>query len=68
MDLSTLKRMIESGQIRTNEQFKFNMLLMFQNAMMYNSIDHDVAGMATDMYEDVMQHIEVLFGCVLGNF
>ena len=38
------------------------MMLMFTNAMMYNSSDHDVYKMAVNMYDDVMLHIEVSTG------
>ena len=36
-------------------------MLMFTNAVMYNNADHDVYKMAEEMYNDVMEHIEVRF-------
>ncbi|XP_070541161.1 bromodomain-containing protein 8-like isoform X20 [Ptychodera flava] len=59
MDLSTIKKNLESGQLRTTSEFQRNIMLMFQNAIMYNSSDHDVYHMAIEMQRDVMEHIQV---------
>lgn len=40
-------------------EFQRDMLLMFQNAFMYNSSDHDVFFMAQSMKSDVMENIQV---------
>ena len=40
-------------------EFQRDMLLMFQNAFMYNSSDHDVFFMAQSMKADVMENIQV---------
>ena len=61
MDLSTIKKNIDSGLIRTTAEFQRDMMLMFINAMMYNSVEHDVHQMAVEMYSDVMTHIEVVW-------
>jgi len=61
MDLSTIKKNIDSGAIRTTAEFQRDMMLMFINAMMYNNVKHDVHKMAVEMYGDVMMHIEVAF-------
>ncbi|XP_071828235.1 bromodomain-containing protein 8-like isoform X1 [Apostichopus japonicus] len=58
MDLSTIKKNIESGTIRTTETFQRDIMLMFQNAIMYNRSDHDVYKMACDMQTDVLKTIE----------
>ena len=42
MDLTYIKKNIEGGVIRTDIEFQRDVLLMFQNALMYNSSDHDV--------------------------
>ncbi|XP_012937834.1 bromodomain-containing protein 8 isoform X2 [Aplysia californica] len=60
MDLSTIKKNIEGGIIRTTVDFQRDMMLMFTNAIMYNSSDHNVYKMAQVMYDDVMQHIEMM--------
>jgi len=59
MDLSTIKKNIDNGVIRTTAEFQRDMMLMFINAMMYNNVEHDVHKMAVEMYSDVMMHIEV---------
>ena len=59
MDLLTIKKSIEAGNLRTTAEFQRDMMLMFTNAIMYNNSDHDVYNMATEMYDDVMVHIEV---------
>lgn len=58
-DLSTIKKNVEIGHTRTTAEFQRDMMLMFTNAIMYNSSDHDVYQMAKEMYDDVMQTIEV---------
>ena len=73
-DLSTIKRHIENGTIRTTAEFQHDMMLMFTNAIMYNSSNHNVYRMAVDMYDDVLQQIEVshipifLFNLLLLSF
>ncbi|XP_073241248.1 bromodomain-containing protein 8-like isoform X3 [Porites lutea] len=58
MDLSSIKKNIENGTIRTTSEFQRDMMLMFQNALMYNSADHDVYRMAEEMRDDVMEQIQ----------
>ncbi|KAK3597742.1 hypothetical protein CHS0354_006097 [Potamilus streckersoni] len=58
IDLSTVKKNIENGVIRTTQELQRDMMLMFTNAVMYNSSNHDVFKMAVEMYDDVMEHIE----------
>ncbi|XP_033122290.1 bromodomain-containing protein 8-like [Anneissia japonica] len=58
MDLFTIKKHIESGEIRSTQEFQRDMMLMFNNAIMYNSSDHHVYLMAKNMQNDVMGHIE----------
>ncbi|XP_031571190.1 bromodomain-containing protein 8-like isoform X2 [Actinia tenebrosa] len=58
MDLTTIKKNIENGTIRTTSEFQRDMMLMFQNALMYNSSDHDVYRMAEEMRDDVMDQIQ----------
>ena len=69
MDLSAIKKNIETGVIRSTTEFQRDMMLMFTNAIMYNSSDHNVYSMAREMYDDVMQHIEVKFlDSFISNF
>lgn len=58
MDLSTIKKNIENGLIRTTAEFQRDIMLMFQNAVMYNSSDHDVFHMAMEMQRDVLEQIQ----------
>lgn len=58
MDLLTIKKNIESGYIKTTLEFQRDIMLMFQNAIMYNSSDHDVFHMAIEMQKEVMGHIQ----------
>lgn len=52
MDLNSIKRNVESGHIRTTEDFERDLMLMFFNATMYNSSDHEVYKLTKDMHED----------------
>ncbi|KAL8615832.1 hypothetical protein ACOMHN_048540 [Nucella lapillus] len=58
MDMQTIKKNIESGVIRATAEFQRDMMLMFTNAIMYNSSNHKVYEMAKKMYDDVMEQIE----------
>ena len=59
MDLHTIKKNIEIGAIRTTGEFQRDLMLMFTNAIMYNPSNHNVYQMATNMYNDVMETLEV---------
>ncbi|XP_075732249.1 uncharacterized protein LOC119176601 isoform X3 [Rhipicephalus microplus] len=59
MDLLTIKKNIKNGSIRTTFEFQRDMMLMFQNAIMYNNSDHYVFDKAIEMREEVMRHIQV---------
>nr|XP_039272978.1 bromodomain-containing protein 8-like [Styela clava] len=56
-DLSTIKKNIEIGIIQTTSEFQRDLMLMFQNAIMYNNKEHDVYKMATEMQMDVMDQV-----------
>ncbi|KAK7068102.1 Bromodomain-containing protein 8, partial [Halocaridina rubra] len=58
MDLQTIKRNIESGIIRNTAEFQRDMMLMFLNATMYNTSDHNVHQMARHMMKDTISTIE----------
>ncbi|XP_035218972.1 bromodomain-containing protein 8-like isoform X1 [Stegodyphus dumicola] len=58
MDLSLIKKNIDNGIVKTTDEFHRDMMLMFQNAIMYNSSDHDVHHMAIEMQRDVIQQIQ----------
>ncbi|XP_057307984.1 bromodomain-containing protein 8-like [Hydractinia symbiolongicarpus] len=58
MDLSLIKKNIETGVIHTTTEFQRDIMLMFQNALMYNRKEHDVYRMAQEMRDDVMEQIQ----------
>ena len=58
VDLNTIKKRIETGQIRTTAEYERDILLMFQNAIMFNNADHDVHKMAVEMQRDTVGMIE----------
>uniref|UniRef100_A0A8C0PRC1 Bromo domain-containing protein n=1 Tax=Canis lupus familiaris TaxID=9615 RepID=A0A8C0PRC1_CANLF len=60
MDLTSLKRNLSKGRIRTMAQFQRDLMLMFQNAVMYNDSDHHVYHMAVEMQREVLEQIQVL--------
>lgn len=58
MDLSTIKKNVETGVTTTTTEFQRDVMLMFQNALMYNRKEHDVYRMAQEMRDDVMEQIQ----------
>ena len=70
MDLTTLKRNLSKGRIRTMAEFQRDLMLMFQNAVMYNDSDHHIYHMAVEMQREVLEQIQVLHYpecCRAGN-
>ncbi|KAG5307502.1 BRD8 protein, partial [Acromyrmex insinuator] len=55
MDLSTIKKNIDNGTIRSTMHFQRDVMLMFQNAIMYNKHDTFIFKMAVSMQEDIME-------------
>ncbi|XP_029419988.1 bromodomain-containing protein 8-like, partial [Nannospalax galili] len=60
MDLTTLKRNLSKGRIHTMAQFQRDLMLMFQNAVMYNDSDHHIYHTAVEMQQEVLEQIQVL--------
>lgn len=58
MDLQTIKKRIENQEIKTTVEFQRDIMLMFQNAIMYNSADHEVHQMAVEMQKEILASIE----------
>merc|ERR1712179_519940 len=58
MDLKTIKARIENGTITNTSEFQRDIMLMFLNATMYNTDDHNVHQMATKMMKDTVSSIE----------
>ena len=69
VDLSSIKRKIESGSITNNEEFTRDLLLMFQNAFIYNNADHKVYQCASEMLTDCLVLLQQNFGSnFFGNY
>ncbi|CAG9773911.1 unnamed protein product [Ceutorhynchus assimilis] len=60
MDLLTIKKNIDSGIVRTSLQLKRDIMLMFQNALMYNKTNGTVYTMALQMQQESLEPIEIL--------
>ncbi|XP_013141950.1 PREDICTED: nucleosome-remodeling factor subunit BPTF [Papilio polytes] len=60
MDLTTIRRNIDSGMIRTTAEFERDVLLMLSNALMYNSSEHSVHSMAMHMHEEAQCQLGML--------
>lgn len=61
MDLTTVKKNIETGVIKSTKVFQRDVMLMFTNAIMYNSSNHDVHKISIEMYREVLTDIEVVW-------
>ena len=59
MDLTTIKKSIENGTIKSTKMFQRDIMLMFTNAIMYNSSNHDVHKISVEMYKEVLHDVEV---------
>ena len=57
VDLKTIKRHVEDGTIKTTMEFYRDLLLMFQNAIMYNDEDTLVWEAAEEMRDTVVKQM-----------
>lgn len=60
MDLSKIKKNIDNGSIRSTSHFQREIMLMFQNAIMFNKQQTLFYKQAIEMQEDFLQQLEVL--------
>ena len=60
IDLTTIKKNIETGITRTTKEFQRDIMLMFTNALMYNSTNHNIHRIALEMFKEVLTDIEQL--------
>ncbi|XP_023248129.1 bromodomain-containing protein 8-like [Copidosoma floridanum] len=58
MDLSTVKKNIDNGTIRSTTHFQRDIMLMFQNAIMFNKDNTFVFKMTLEMREECLQHMQ----------
>ena len=59
MDLQRVRKRIECGAIGNCAELQRDLLLIFQNAMMYNSSKTDIYRMAFEMERDVNQQAKL---------
>lgn len=59
VDLQTIRKNIENGGIRTTAEFQRDVLLMFNNAIMYNKTNDHIYNMARQMQQEGIQHIQL---------
>lgn len=57
MDLGTIKKNVDNGVIRSTRDFEHAVLLMFSNALMYNSAGEFVHEATLQMRKDAMEMI-----------
>ncbi|KAM6322833.1 H/ACA ribonucleoprotein complex subunit 2 isoform 1-T1 [Podargus strigoides] len=65
MDLTSIKRRLSRGHIQSMIQFQRDLMLMFQNAVMYNSFSHHVYHMAMEMQQEVLEQLQMLAEALL---
>lgn len=59
MDLYTIKKKIDNKQITSVAEFQRDVLLMLNNAKMFNRINSQVYNMAVEVEEDALSSIQV---------
>ncbi|XP_059489548.1 bromodomain-containing protein 8 isoform X2 [Neocloeon triangulifer] len=59
MDLSTIKKNIETGNITSADGLQRDVGLVFLNAIMYNPSNHDISKMAFEMQKDCQEEFQV---------
>lgn len=57
LDLQTIKKNIETGKIRSTDEFQRDILIMFNNAIMYNKNNSPINNMAREMQEEGVAHL-----------
>jgi len=58
IDLTTIRKKVENGQIKSTAEFQRDIMLMFQNAIMYNGVKHEVHQMTLEMQKEILESIE----------
>lgn len=69
MDLTTIKKNIESGAIRSTLEFQREVSLMFFNSMMFNPTDHEIHRLALEMFTEsnIIIRVCFLFSLIISN-
>jgi bromodomain-containing protein 8 len=64
MNLKTIGKRVRDGQITSSAEFRRDVLLMFANAVMFNSPDSEIARLAHEMVEASEEYVFHLFDFV----
>ncbi len=59
MDLQTIKKKIDNKQIGSVAEFQRDVLLMLNNAKMFNQINSQVYNMAVEVERETLDHLQV---------
>ena len=68
MDLSTIRKNIESGASRTTTEFHRDLTLMFLNSIIYNPTNNEVYRMAKEMLAECNVIVQVILNLFLILF
>ncbi|KAL3288638.1 hypothetical protein HHI36_003071 [Cryptolaemus montrouzieri] len=60
MDFHTIRKNIENGVIRTTQEFKRDVMLMLNNAIMYNKTNGTVYNMTREIQQEAVESIQLL--------
>ncbi|KAL8212222.1 UNVERIFIED_CONTAM: hypothetical protein K2H54_040813 [Gekko kuhli] len=60
VDLYSIKRSLSKGLIQNMVEFQRDLMLMFQNAVMYNSSNHHIHRIAMEMQREVLEQLQML--------
>ncbi|KAK9892200.1 hypothetical protein WA026_019005 [Henosepilachna vigintioctopunctata] len=60
MDFHTIRKNIENGVIRTTQEFKRDVMLMLNNAIMYNKTNGTVYNMTLEIQQEAIESIQLL--------
>ncbi|PAA72556.1 hypothetical protein BOX15_Mlig029986g1, partial [Macrostomum lignano] len=67
MDLTTLKRQVDAGEVTSTRQFLSRLYLIFFNAVMYNNADQPVHSMALEIWADTCVSVDEMLGRIDGG-
>ena len=61
MDLTTLKKKLDDGEMSSSMDFYRDLMLMFHNALIYNTKDSEVYSMAVTLKKFAVKEMESIF-------
>lgn len=66
MDLQTIRKNIESGVIKTTQEFQRDVMLMLHNAIMYNKTNCTVFNMTRELQQEAIESIQLMLQAQQG--